>query len=597
MILAAMLLLAMSVGGHAAAQTVLPCSALAASYGLDSTLVVDSTRLDSWLHGQSDTSYSGLGMHCIMLNAKVQNMLSNLRNGYVEKNDTLWLDSTVCIVDHTRFIGLLSALGQTLLQRSVAYDKLEQNRILEERRLAEESARAKALAQQQARDDSAAVMKTRLHEQHSRIGDLCDGVGVSDKGKQRRLKDIYYSYLSVYNKYDLSLVAPTTLQLMSLEELLNLQQHILNSVLSPTSYHARIEQFPAQLRQRSSGGHKEVYKSYQRNMREVEVPIHFSTLQEYGKFVQMLKDVIAVQQMYMETVELREEIARNSTTVLKHAAHRSEVQSSYKEALALVDQVPAFTTLKNGDEFVRHLRVFTEVQGRYINVVDHLDSIDVRGRWLLKQCREYKDLTTGYKELCEVYDFAVAFSTLEGADFFDRSLNDFEAMQNTYLHLLSQRQCITRQEKQLLDDNSLPRDVKNGYLRIKEQTHFKPAFANVPQSELFVENMNAFIAVQQQVLLIEKKQQEIEKNLKQLKTMGKANGPIVKAYHVLRNEAEQEFDVQSLADLEAYARYQERQLYLQQRFMEVIQGGERVDYNRRLKGVRNSEKIHVIMNL
>ncbi len=592
-----MLCLLLVFGNRVAAQTVLPCASLAASYGLDSTLVLDSTRLDIWLQEQPDTGYAALSMQCSLLNTKVQHMLGSLRNGYVVKNDTLWLDSTVCVVDHEVFIVKLSALGQTLLRRSVLYDQMERTRIQEARRAAEEAARAKALAEQQARNDSAAVMKVRLEEQHNRIGDLCDGIGVSDKKQLKRLKDIYYSYLSIYNKYDLSLLQPTTLQLLNTEELLALQEHILDSVLSPTSYHARIAQFPTQLRLRSSNGHKEVYKSYQRHMRDAEVPIHFSTLSEYGRFVQMLKDVITVQQSYIEVVELREEIVRNSATVLKHASHRSEVQSSYKAALALIDQVPTFVNIKEGEAFIQYLSLFTEVQGKYMDAIDHLDSIDVRGRRLLKQCKEFKDLTTAYKELCEVYDFSVSFSTLEGAAFFERTLDDFEVLQNTYLHLLSQRQCIKRQEKQLLSDNNLPRDVKKGYQKIKSLTKFKPDFANVPQSEMFVENMNAFIAVQQQVLLIESKQQVVEDNLKQLKAMSKANAPIVKAYHVLRNEAEQEFEILSMADLEAYVRYQERQIYLQERFMQVMQGDERADFNRRLKGVRNSEKIHLIMNL
>ncbi len=595
-LLVTILLFSFGVCNRASAQTVLPCTFLAASYGLDSTLVVDSTRLDSWLNEQADTTYANLSLQCSLLNTKVQHMQNSLRGSYDIKNDTLWLDSTACIVDHGPFFAKLDALSQSLLQRGEWYDQLEQQRIIEAQRAAEEAARAKVLAEQQARNDSAIMIKAHLEESHNRIGDMCDGIGVSDRTQQKRLKDIYYSYLSVYNQYDLSLTQPTTQQLSILEELSALQMHIIDSVLSPNSYHARIAQFPAHLRQHSSSGHKEVYKSYQRNMRNVEVPIHFNSISEYNRFVQMLKDVLTVQHLYIETVDKREEIVRNSTAVLKHASKRSEVQDSYKEALALVDQVPVFISIKEGEEFVQHLCFFTEVQGRYILAIDHLDSIDARGRRLVKQCKEYKDLTTAYKELCEVYDFTASFSTLEGADFFEKTLDDFEVLQDTYIHLLSLRQCIDRQDKQL-KDNSLPRDVKSGYQKIKKLTKFKPDFTNVPQSVLFVENMNTFIAMQQQMLLIEEKQQAIENNLKQLKTMSKANAAIVKAYHMLRDEAEQKFEILSLDDLEAYIRYQERQLNLQGRFMEAIQSPERADYNRRLEGVRSSEKVHAIMNI
>lgn len=587
--------------GHATtarSQNVLPCAAIATSYGLDSTLVKDTSQLVRWLQSLPDTSYSSLSTQCALMNTKVQHMLSSLRNTYAVRHDTLWLDSSTCITDHEAFCANLSRLSRQLLQKSAEYDQKEQQRMFIAIKAAEAAARKKAEADQKARNDSLMVIKTTIDDLHHQISSLCDGNGITDKNQLKRRKDLYYCYLSLYNKYDLSVTQASSQQLQQLSALCAVQHNIVDSVLSSDSYETRMAQFANQLRQRCLNSHKEIAKSYVRTFREVEVPIAFSTVPEYYKFTQKLKDILAVQQAYLQVAALCEDIDRGSAEVLQQALRHKSVQTSYKSALELVDMTPAFTTLKESEHFIGKLQTFKEVQGKYITIMNHMDSIDMRGKDVLLQCgKEYSDLANGYKELVAAYDFSPTFTTPDGADFYDKTLDDFEVMQDTYIRLLALRQLITAQETKILDNSMLPRDVKTGYKLIKSVTQMKPDFNTVARGELFVNSMKDFITTQEKVLVIADKQKNIEDNIRQLKVWNKANSGTVHAYTVLRNEMKQEFIITTPADMDEYAKYQDRQLRLQERFMSIIQSDERIDYNKRLKGVREADKIRLIMNI
>ena len=53
-------------------------------------------------------------------------------------------------------------------------------------------------------------MRSNIDLHHRSIIQACDGAGIKDKARLKELKDLYYSYLMVYNKYDLSTGHATT---------------------------------------------------------------------------------------------------------------------------------------------------------------------------------------------------------------------------------------------------------------------------------------------------------------------------------------------------------------------------------------------------
>lgn len=581
-------------------QTVLPCSAIASSYGIDSSLVGDTMRLNQWLASMPDTSYSNLGTQCFMLDTKVQHMLSSLRNTYSIRENLLWLDSTTAIRDHESYAAKLSDLSVVLLRKSAYYDQKEKRRMLDEIRKAGADARAKAAAEQQARNDSLAVLKDEINTLHHQVDRLTDGAGKRDKTQLSRMKDLYYSYLSIYNKYDLSTLQASTQQLAELRELAVLQHNIVDSLLGDNSYERRIQAFSNTIRQRCANNHKEIGKSYMRTFRDVDVPIHFSNIGEYDRYAQQLKDILAVQQSYLHVIELCDSIEFGNRNVLLAAQHHKQVITSYKTALSMIDMVPTFTTRKEGDRFIGKLQEFLSVQNKYLQVMQHMDSIELRSRNVLLECqkyREYSDLASAYKELTQRYDFAPSFTTLEGAAFFDKTLDDFELLQDTYLRILALRQLISAQEDRIMNESYLPMEVKKGYKLIKSATQMKPDFGTVARGELFIQTMKDFIKMQEKVQLTATKQKAIDDNIRRLKAWKKTNPGTIHAYTILRNEMKQEFIITSKADLDEYDKYQDRQLKLQENFIKVIQSKDRIDYNRRLKGVREADKVRLIMNL
>lgn len=581
-------------------QTVLPCSTIASSYGIDSTLVDDTARLNQWLASLPDTSYSNLSVQCFMLDTKVQHMLSSLRNAYPIHDNLLWLDSTIAIRDYKSYASKLSNFSEVLLRKSAYYDKMVKQRMLQEIRKAEAEARTKAVAEQKVRNDSLTVLKEEIDGLHHQMDKLTDDTRQRDKTQISRMKDLYYSYLSIYNKYDLSIQEASTQQLGQLRELKSLQRNIIDSLLGENSYERRIQAFTNTIRQRCATNHKAIGKSYIRTFRDVDVPIHFNSIRQYYDYVQQLRDILAVQQSYIHVIELCDSIADGGRKVLLAAKRHKQVITSYKAALDMVDMEPAFTTRKEGERFIGKLQEFLSVQEKYLQVMQHMDSIDMRSRDVLTECqksREYSDLSSAYKELLQNYDFSPSFTTQEGAAFFDKTLYDFEVLQDTYLRILGLRQLITAQEDKILEGSYLPMEVKRGYKLIKSVTQMKPDFSTVARGELFIQSMKDYIRIQEKVLLAAAKQQDIDGNIKRLKAWKKNNPGIVHAYTILRNKMKQEFIITSEADLDEYITYQDRQLKLQDKFINVIQSEERMDYNRRLKGVRNAEEVRLIMNL
>lgn len=590
-----MLALAGSMGVKA--QTVLPCSAIAPSYGIDSAMVDDTARVAAWLNAMADTSYGNKGTQCALLNTKVQHMLSSLRNTYPERDGRLWLDSATCIADHKAYAQRLSALSKLLMRKAAEYDRKEQESILDALRAAEAEARAKAQAEQQARNDSLTALKAEITDMHRQISQLTDGEGVSDRGKQARLKDIYYCYLSLYNKYDLSPARTTSLQLQQLGALLEVQRSIADSLLGPNSYDRRITAFVNKLKQRCAAGHKEVSKAYYQNFRGAEVPVQFNSTTEYRRFINRLDDMVSLQECYMQTVDVLERMDHGTATVLQRAANRRNVQASYKAALGSLDKVPTFITLKEGKAFLGKLEEFVQTQQQYVAAMDHMDSIDRRGKEVLDACgRQFGDVAAAYKELAATYDFSPTFTTLEGAKFYDKTLDDFEVLQDTYMRILALRQLIKAQDERLLGDRGLPREVRAGYKLIKGVTQTKPDFSSVARGELFIDGLKKFMGIQDKVAAIAATQKEIEKDEQRLKLMGKANGNTVAAYKLMRNDMKLDLIITSEGDLDEYTRYQERQRRLQGRFIDIIQSDERTDYNRRFRGVREPDKVQLILD-
>ena len=527
LIAATLLLLACPAG--LAAQTLLPCSTLAAAYGIDSALVGDTAAATRWLEAQADATPGGPAARCAALNTKVQHFLAGLRSDYPERDGKLWVDSVTCIADHKAYAQKLSALSAWLLRKEAECDSKEQHRWLQAQWRTAQEAQAKERAQERTRADSLDALLREVNALHQRIGDLTAGHDGDDDARRQRLKNIYYGYLSAYNQYSLTHVDATPLRLRQVTALLKMQRNIADSLLSPHGYDWRIASFMGRLKQRCDTSHPEVSKAYYRNMRHAEVPALFSTTAQYWLFVEQLRDMMGVQ----------------------HG---------------------------------------------YLMAVDALERIEQREKTLLNACDEQQqDVATAYRELTATQNLIPAFTTLEGARAFLQSLDHFEALQETYLQVISLRQQIEKTDQSLRRDKELPREVWKGYRLLVEATPLQPHFATASDGQRFVEGLRAMAILQGQVADIAAAQRHIEQGERQMRSLRRASPAIEAAYQLLRQDMAAGSPIATEEDLRQYARSQQRQLRAQRQLWRMAKSNERAEYERMLRGVKDPKKIGLLL--
>lgn len=576
----------------------LSCSALAANYGVDSNFVADTTQVLRWLQQQRQ-DYAHLASQCSLMDIRVQNMQQSLKSTYEERDGVLWIDSMTCIVGHKDYLARLATLSSFLRRQATQYDRLEQRRIVEEIKEAENKAKRKAQQEQEARNEQLTALKQSIVNRHQAIGRACDANGVTDKNKIKSLKDIYYAYLTIYNKYDLSQTVGSEAVLKAFQQLESLQVHLQDSILGPNSFAFRIDDFRNKLKLACGKDHVDVYKSYLRVAKRLSVPATFSSLAEYYDYAQQLADIIELQQNYIRAIDLRQQIAAGTTDITARCGKNyRNILTSYRTVLGQIDQIPAFITLGESLRFLSQLEEFVQVQKRYTAAIDHIEMINKKGTQVVAACPpSASDLPGAYRALVEAYNFVPDFATLDGADFYEQTLLDFEKLQSYYLSIIALRDTINHKETSLLKDSGTPKEVSAGYKTLKAQFNFTPNFTNTTRAEAFIDDLHTFINIEERLLSAVGTQKTLDANSRTLKELKKENPNTVKAYELLRSEAEQKIIIGAPADIERFTRYQASQLKLQTLFLKAINSADRADYNNRLKKVKETDKIRLIMGI
>lgn len=572
------------------------------NYNVDSRIVDNDANfraiMDS-LQSVQPNAYPLMSQWCRQQRARMNAMIRSMRSDYTWNGDVIWMDSTHCIIDAGTYLARMEQMLSLLQERADNYDLLEQRRIEAEQAAAEERARAEARRIQQEKDQQLAALKEQIKTMHNSINNICDAHGISDKNRVKELKDIYYAYLSVYNRYDISSDNTDQSRFEQLEELKDFQSELLDSVLSDNSYRSRIDNFANTLKVRAGKNHTDVSKSYNKTFKRIVVPVTFKNIAEYREYANQLRNIIAVQESYLKVIDLRETISRNTGNIQQQCSKKyRDIYGSYKEILGELNIIPAYTTLNESQKFVANLEEFVLLQEEYSKVIKRIDIIETRGDSITALCvKELKDIGTSYKELVNATDFIPKFINLSSADYYNKTLNEFEQIQRHYITTIDLRKTIHKEENFILSSKNAPKGLLNGYKQMLRNTHFTPHFNTANAGADFTSLLSHFIKIQEKFKDIIEQNIRIENTSKQFKTTFKEYGNILKAYNRMITEYTIEAVILSESDLNSYRSHQETVMAMQARFDELSNSMEKEDYNQRLKKVKEIDKIKLIMGI
>ncbi|MBO4308091.1 MAG: hypothetical protein J5848_07265 [Bacteroidales bacterium] len=545
-------------------------------------------------------AYPLMSQWCRAQKNNVQKMLNSLRKDFSFDGNMLWIDSTHCIVDAGAYISKLEQTASYLESRASYFDSREQERIENERRIAEERERAEAARIQREKEMRMQRLTDSIRSLHQTIDDICHNKGVTEKARIKELKDIFYdSYLPIYNRFNLTSTDIEDERYAQLSELKEFQVNLVNNVISDTSYSQRIEKFKDIIKVRCGKDHSEVNKSYLKVHKKLHVPIKFKSIAEFNEYVGQVQEIILVQKSYLEVINLRETITSNSNKIQAQCGKKyRDIFNSYKEILGEQDLVPSFTTLNDANSFIKNLTDFITLQSEYNRVILRIDSIGQRNDSIIAACpKNISDVSASYKELVDATDFIPRFRNISSANFYNKSLDDFEQIQQIYFDIIGLRTIIVAKSDTINSSKTSPKGLTAGYKTMIKYNNFTPNFSTVKDGQDFVASLNYFIRIQNKFIKIIKQTEQIEAAGKRFKSAFKNYSNIYKAYERLLKTYDYDLKILSEGDLDSYLLHQKRVLDMQEKFEELINSPEKGTINEKLKKMKEPERIKQVMGV
>lgn len=587
--------------GQLRAQHVIMLSVrdLAANYKLDTAFLNDTAPLTEYLNSLPQTDYPALSAECNNIRTKVQSLLNSLTNDYVHRDSLIWLDTNIAVSDFDVYELRLRNLIDVLSDRSTHYVNLEKERIEREKRLARERAEAEARRQQEARNRRAASLREDIDMHHRSISSACDGVGETEKAKIKELKDLFYAYLIVYNKYDLSAGQATDESIEHLEELSNFQNDLLQNCLGSDSYTSQIDNFKNVLKMRCGKQHSDIFKSYSRVFKQTRVPISFANIDEYESYISRLKAVIAIQNRYLQTIELRESISNGADAIATlYGKKYKDVVKSYNEAASNVDMLPSFTGSTESMQFISNLEEFIDVQQIYIDNFPRLDDIRMRHDSILKGTPvRYADVVSAYRGILPSLNTTPSFVNKVGARNYDDRLTEVERIQQSYIEVARLRSVIEKNDKTITDGKKTDKLLFDGYRTIRKVTNLSPSFSSYDRGRVFIGQLEEYIAIQDRCINILDTQDSILDNEEFISSNDRKYRNIAKAYSRVAKSYRAVKEIANTEDLRRYERQCAALHDVQKYFVDAINSPSAVETDSRLDKVKDISKILLVIGI
>lgn len=582
--------------------TVLSVGDIVGNYGLDSAWVNDTVGIVRYLDEQPQ-DYVELTNLCVSIRTKAQKMLSSLENDYPFRDSLIWIDSNTVLADYTIYEFRLRRLADLMGKMSIKYSRLEQQRIEAEKEAARQRAIEEARRQQEERNRTAADLRSNIELHHRAIITACDGAGITDKAKLKELKDLYYSYLMVYNKYDLSVGNATNESIARLDELNAFQNDLLENVVGQNSLPYQIENFKNVLKMRCEKDNGDVYRSYTKVFKHTSVPVSFADVKEYEEYVNRMRTVINVQQRYLQTLDLRATIASGTEAIYtQYGKKYKQVQSSYRDVVRGFNTLPSFTTNAESILFIEGLEDFVAAQQRYIDFFAELEEITTRGDTIknrgVNRGKVLYDVVVAYRDIESQLLPIPSFSTTEGADLYEGQLEEVRQVQQCYLDVLDLREDIARNDDTITSAKKVDRTLANGYRLLRRQVDLRPSFSAVERGRSFIEMLRSHIEMQHLVINTMHKLQHIQSNASNITSKDSPYRNISKAYGRMEKAYQGIDEITNTEDLRRYSRQCDYVLEMQEAFLNLLRSQTVADADAKLKKDGNNiDKIKLIVGL
>ena len=579
--------------------TVISVGDILSNYGLDTAMVNDTSFVIEHLASQPQ-DYVALTNYCVEVRTKAQNAINSIENDYRHEDSLIWIDTNTVISDYAIFEYRLRRLADLMGRQSIRYSRLEQQRVEAEKEAARQRAIEEAERQQRERDKEASDLRDNIDLHHRSIISACDGTGIKDKTRLKELKDLYYSYLMVYNKYDLSTGHASKESIAQLDELNSFQLDLLENVLGSNSLPSQIENFKNQLKIRCDKENNDVFRSYSRVFKQQNnVPISFADVSEYSTYINRLQTIINVQNRYIQALELRVTIKMGSDQIVQlYGKKYRPILNAYKEVDNSVDKVPAFITNAESLNFIHSLEQFIAAQQRYVDLYAMLEDISVRSDSILNgKENRFRDVVAAYREVQENLIPLPSFKTPEEADHYEAQLDEVVRVQQCWLDVIRLRIKIESNDDSIMSFRKVDRTVYNGYRLFRKQADLQPSFSTPERGNSFISSLNSYIEMQQLCLATIQKRRIIESKADRIEDLTSSYRNIGKAYSRMMKAYDDFGDITNNEDLRRYSRQCDKLIIMQDAFLKLLSSELASTSDSQLKRETDIEKIKAVVGL
>ncbi len=576
--------------------TVLSVGELLSNYGLDTAWVNDTAAMTRYLEDQPQ-NYVDLTNLCVSVRTRAQKALTSIQHDYEFRDSLMWLDSNTVLADVPIYEYRLRNLADMMGKLSIKYSRLEQQRIEAEKEAARQRAIEEARRQQEERNRIASDLRANIDVHNRAIVNACDAVGVTDKNRLKQLKDLYYSYLMVYNKYDLSEGNATDESIARLDQLNSFQNDLLENVLGENSLPFQIENFKNVLKVRCEKENGDVYRSYTKVFKHTRVPVTFADIKEYEEYIARMRTVINVQQRYIHTLELRATIIEGTESIVAlYGKKYRDAASAYKDVLKTVDQLPTFTTDAESILFIKRLDDFIAAQQLYLDYYPVMEDITHRTDTIISH-KEFPDVVSAYRDALPSLKVLPGFRDPEGSQIYEQQLSEVLTVQQCYLDVIAMRQTIATNDDSLLAGKKVDNTLTNGYKLLRKQVDLRPSFNTIERGRSFIDILQGYLEMQQLGLQTLHKLEQINANDKMIKDKDFPYSNIRKAYSRMYKAYQGVEEITNTEDLRRYDRQCDYILEMQEAFLATQRGSGAVEADAKLKRESNIENIKLVIGL
>ena len=558
---------------------------LAPSFGIQARFLNDTLTVAHYLDSLQAESHQ-LTDSCVSLNARVLAFQNVLLHDYRHADGYVWMDKNTCIIDYEVYRHRLNDLSSYVLRRAHAFIEQEHYR--------------RETVQQEAFN----LRKDTINRLHRTIVSACEGFGINDADRKKELRDIYYAYLSVYNRYDLSKPSYSEGYTAELDRFIQFQNHLIDKLLGSANYRSRIKNFYNTLKIRCGHAHVDVLRSYQRTNSLQSSSVKFSTIDGYYKYVDSLSGVLRVQDCYLSVVDLREKIAANSDRITRlYGSRFRQVVKTYQEVAASINTVPSFTSVPNANAFIDYMQEFIKVQDCYINDYNRLSLIKEHGDSISSRCAiRYSDVSKAYAKMVDdLYPKSEtpkpAYRSLDDALRFSTELDFFERLQRQYDTIVEYRKLIDRYKDTISKGWMTHILVYNGFQTIYKQMVLTPSFISTADGSRFISELKDFAETEEKCIQAIRLFDEYRRLDNQIIPLIQPYRNIRKAYSRLEKGYITVKAINHTSEVYLYCRQLESFISLQHELMQKATGNDVQDINTRLYNITDLDKIENIIGI